>query len=37
MISVISANYNNADKLKQTIDSVLDQTYQDIELIIIDD
>lgn len=36
-ISVIIPNYNHALYLKQRIDSVLQQTFQDIELIILDD
>lgn len=35
-ISIITINYNNATGLKQTIDSVIKQTYQKIEYIIID-
>lgn len=37
MISVILPNYNHAPYLKQRIDSILNQTYQDFELIILDD
>jgi len=37
MISVIIPNYNYAQFLRQRIDTVLNQTYQDIELIILDD
>ena len=34
--SVITINYNNSKGLRQTIDSVLGQTYKDFEYIIID-
>lgn len=34
--SIITINYNNSQGLRQTIDSVLSQTYQDFEYIIID-
>lgn len=37
MISVILPNYNHAPFLKERIDSILNQTYQDFELIILDD
>ena len=36
-VSVIVPNYNHAPFLKQRIDSILDQTYQDFELILLDD
>lgn len=37
MISVIIPNYNNEKYLKQCIESVINQTYKDIQIIIIDD
>jgi glycosyltransferase involved in cell wall biosynthesis len=36
-VSVIIRNYNHAPYLKERIDSVLNQTYQDFEVIILDD
>lgn len=36
-ISVIVPNYNHAQYLRQRIDSILNQTYQDFELILLDD
>lgn len=36
-ISVIVPNYNHAPYLQQRIDSILGQTYQDFELILLDD
>jgi glycosyltransferase involved in cell wall biosynthesis len=36
-VSVILPNYNHAPYLKQRIDSILNQTFQDFELIILDD
>lgn len=37
MVSVIIPNYNHASFLQQRIDSILNQTYQNFELIILDD
>ena len=37
MVSVIVPNYNHAPYLRQRIDSILAQTYQDFELILLDD
>jgi len=37
IVSVIIPNYNHAPYLRQRIDSVLNQTYQDFELILLDD
>lgn len=37
MISVIISTYNRADKLKRAVKSVLDQSYQDFEVIVVDD
>jgi len=36
-VSVIVPNYNHGCYLKQRIDSILEQTYQDFEVIILDD
>ena len=36
-VSVIVPNYNHASYLKQRIDSILNQTFQDFEVIILDD
>ena len=36
-ISVIISTYNRAELLPWAIQSVLDQTYQDFEIIVIDD
>lgn len=37
IVSVIVPNYNHSKFLNQRIDSILNQTYQDFELIILDD
>lgn len=37
LVTVIIPNYNHAQYLRQRIDSVLNQTYQDFEVIILDD
>ena len=37
MVSVIIPNYNHAPFLKERIDSVLNQTYDNFEVIILDD
>ncbi len=36
-VSVIVPNYNHESFLQQRIDSILNQTYQDFELILLDD
>ena len=36
-ISVIIVNYNNAKYLKRSLDSVINQQYEDKEIIIVDD
>lgn len=36
-VSVIVPNYNHAPYLRQRLDSILEQTFQDFELIVIDD
>ena len=37
MVSVIVPNYQHAPYLRERIDSILNQTYQDFEVILLDD
>ena len=37
MVSVIIPTYNRADKIEKSITSVINQTYKDIEIIVVDD
>ena len=37
ILSIIVANYNNTDYLEECLSSILDQTYKEIEIILIDD
>ena len=37
LVSVIIVNFNNASLLKQSIRSILNQTYKNIEIIVVDD
>lgn len=37
MVSIILCSFNRAHTLKESIDSILEQTYRDFELIVIDD
>lgn len=37
MVSVVVASYNHADYLVQRMDSLINQSYQDVEILVIDD
>jgi len=37
LVSIITATYNRAHTIERAIDSVLNQTYKNFELIIVDD
>lgn len=37
LVSVVVASYNHAEYLEQRMDSLIGQTYQDIEILVIDD
>jgi glycosyltransferase involved in cell wall biosynthesis len=37
LVSVVFTSYNHAEYLKQALDSLVNQTYNNLELIIIDD
>ena len=37
LVSVVIPTYNRANIIKNTIDSVLNQTYKNIEIIVVDD
>ena len=37
MISIVVPTYNRANVIHKSIDSILNQTYKDFELIIVDD
>ncbi len=37
LVSILIANYNNSRFIEETLDSAINQTYKDIEIIIVDD
>ena len=37
LVSVVIPSYNRADYIGETLDSIRDQTYDNIEVVIIDD
>lgn len=37
LVSVLVTNYNNADYIVESLESVVNQTYQNIEIVIVDD
>ncbi len=37
LVSIITPSYNSSEFISQTIDSVINQSYQNWEMIIIDD
>ena len=37
LVSVIIPTYKGADKINSAVDSVLNQTYKNIEVIVVDD
>ena len=37
MISIVVPVYNNKDRVKRSVESILNQTYQDIEIVMVDD
>ena len=36
-VSIIMPTYNRADHIKESIDSLVSQTYKDFEVIVVDD
>ena len=37
MISIVIPVYNNKDRIRKSIESIINQTYQDIEIVMVDD